>query len=350
MTSFDLSPLLAPVDDTAPTGPNLEYDPEFAELERVATPKSERSIGDAVKAAEEPDWDKVAQLAQALFARTKDLRAAVHLTAAWTRRGGLAGMSDGLALVRGLIERYWDSVHPQLDADDDNDPTARANAVMPLGDAQGVLVYLRTTPFVQSVRLGRFSLRDLRIATGALPPTAAADGAAPPTMVELEACCLDCPEEQLPAAADALAAALDHARALDAMLVERLGTASPDFTHLLVDLVELKKFVDAQVARRFPERAAQQAASESAGDDNASAGAADTAAPRNDGQIRGSDDVLLRIDEICEYYDRSEPSSPVPVLLRRARRLVGKSFADVLKNIAPGGLAELQMLSGPDEE
>jgi type VI secretion system protein ImpA len=240
-------------------------------------------------------------------------------------------------------------VHPQLDADDDNDPTARTNAVMPLGDAQGVLGYFRTTPFMQSVRLGRFSLRDLRIATGATQAAASADGTPPPTMVDLEACCLDCPDEQLPAAAGALAAALDHARAIDAMLVERLSTASPDLTHLIADLYELKKFVDAQVARRFPELATQQAANASASDDAGGAGTAG-GAPRNDGSIRGSNDVLSRIDEICAYYDRNEPSSPVPVLLRRARRLVGKSFADVLKNVAPGGLSELQMLAGPDEE
>jgi type VI secretion system protein ImpA len=349
MTPSDLSHLLAPVDDAAPTGPNLEYDPEFAELERIATPKSERSIGDNVKAAEEPDWEKVASVAEALFARTKDLRAAIHLTAAWTRRDGLSGWSGGLGLVHGLLDGYWDTVHPQLDADDDNDPTARSNALMPLGDAQSVLGYFRTTPFVQSVRLGRFSLRDLRVATGALQVAQSANGAPLPTMVELEACCMDCPDEQLPESAALLAAALEHARAIDAMLVERLSTASPDLTHLVADLYELKKFVDAQVARRFPELAAQQADASASGHADAAANPAAESA-QIDGKIRGSNDVLVRIDEICEYYDRNEPSSPVPVLLKRARRLVGKSFADVLKNVAPGGLAELQMLAGPEDE
>ncbi|CAB3751177.1 type VI secretion system protein TssA [Paraburkholderia humisilvae] len=346
MTPIDLSPLLAPVDDAAPTGPNLEYDPEFAELERIATPRSERSIGDNVKAAEEPDWDKVAGLAEALFARTKDLRVAIHLTAAWTRRDGLSGWSAGLGLVRDLLDRYWDIVHPQRDADDDNDPTARSNALMPLGDPQSVLGYFRTAPFVWSTRLGRFSLRDLRIANGALLVTQAANGAPLPTLVELEACCMDCPDDHLPETAALLAAALEHARAIDALLVERLSTAGPDLTHLIADLYELKKFVDAQVARRFPELAAQHA-DEAAPDHAAQPEIAETA--RDDGKIRGSNDVLLRIDEICEYYARHEPSSPVPVLLRRARHLVGKSFADVLKNVAPGGLAELQMLAGPEE-
>jgi type VI secretion system protein ImpA len=347
MTQFDLNRLLAPINEASPTGENLEYDPEFAELDRVATPKSERSIGDSVKAAEEPDWDKVANQTEALFERTKDLRTAIHLTAAWTRGQGLAGWNAGLGLVRGLLENYWDGVHPQLDADDDNDPTARANAVMPLSDPQSVLGYFRTTPFVHSPRLGRFSLRELRIATGALKATPPADGSPLPTMVEVEACCMDCPDNELPDAAAVLAEALGHARAIDTLLIERLSTASPDLTHLTSDIHELKKFVDAQVARRFPGLAVENAGANA---EDESGGPVKAEVWRSDRTIQGSNDVVLRIDEICEYYDRNEPSSPVPILLRRARRLVGKSFSEVLKNLAPGGLSELQVLSGPDEE
>src|SRR5690606_34813822 len=123
----------------SPSGEDLEYDPAFMELERAAAPKGERAIGDSVKAAEEPDWDKVGDLASAVLARSKDLRAAVHLTAAWTRGNGLSGWSAGLGLVRGLLEQFWDTLHPQLDAEDDDDPTMRVNSVVPLADLQATL-------------------------------------------------------------------------------------------------------------------------------------------------------------------------------------------------------------------
>ncbi|MGF6633647.1 type VI secretion system protein TssA [Paraburkholderia sp. MM6662-R1] len=347
MTPFDPDHLLRPIDDSTPTGENLEYDPEFIALERLATPTSERAMGDSLKAAVEPDWDKVATAAEALFNRTNDLRVAIHLTAASTRIHGIAGWSAGLGLVRGLLERYWEAAHPQLDAADDNDATARTNAIMPLGDPRSVLAYFRNAPFVSSPRLGRFSLRDLRIATGAITRPPSAEGMPAPTLIDLEACCMDCPEHQLPDAAAALAIALEHARAIDAIASEKLGTAGPDLGHLTDDIEELKKFVDAQLARRFPERGEALAAGlVSTGED-----APTNAAPRRDnGRIQGPDDVVLCIDEICDYYERHEPSSPLPILLKRARRLVGKRFAEVLKNIAPGGLAELQTLSGPDEE
>lgn len=342
-------PLLAPIDDATPTGPNCEYDPAFTALEQIAMPTPERAIGDSLKAAQEPDWDKVTSAAEALLTRTKDLRVAVHLTAARTRRLGLAGWAAGLGLVRGLLEQYWDDLHPQLDADDGNDPTARANAVMPLGDPQSTLGYFRTTTFVQSPRLGRFSLRDLRVAMGAINASPSADGTPAPTLVDLEACCMDCPDEQLPESAAMLAVAHEHALCITALLREKLGTASPDMGHLCGDIEELKKFVDAQLMRRFPDRVTDGSASAEATPDS-HGDPMDQAQHSAHGKITGHDAVIRHIDEICEYYERVEPSSPVPILLKRARRLVGKSFVEVLKDIAPGGLMELQMLSGPESE
>ena len=347
MANRDLESLLTPLDDEAPSGPDLEYDPEFQNLERTATPKAERAVGDSVKTAEEPDWDKVNSLGESLFGRSRDLRVAAHLTAAWTRMHGLAGWADGLALVRGLLENLWDTVHPQLDAEDDNDPTARVNAVMPLADMQGVLGYFRATPFVQSPRLGRFSLRDLRIANGTLK-VAADDESSLPSMTDIEACCLDCSEEQLMAAASATAAAMEHARAIDTAFNDRIGTAGPDLKPLLGEIFELKKFLDGEVAKRAPASDGESSGGTEEGD-GAPAGGGGSAGTAG-GRIETPQDVIKKLDEICEYYERREPSSPVPHILRRAQRLVGMNFVDLMKDLAPGGLSEFQVISGSSEE
>jgi type VI secretion system protein ImpA len=344
MTNHPLDSLLSPIDGESPTGPDLEYDADFLALGRAAAPKAERAIGDEVKAAEEPDWDKVAEMAQALLARSKDLRVAVHLTAAWTRMSGVPGWAAGLGLIRGLLEQYWDGVHPQLDAEDGDDPTARVNAVVPVGDFQGVLGYLQTTPFVQSPRLGRFSLRDLRIANGTLKVSADSAGETP-SMTEIEACCMDCPEEQLVETTAAANAALDHARAIDGIFNEHVGTAGPDLKALLAETYELKKFLEPQLAKRMP-----QAAPEADGEAAAEGGDAPGGGVAVTGRINGPQDVIRRIDELCDYYARSEPSSPVPLLLRRAQRLVGMNFLDLMKNLAPSGITELKVISGDGGE
>lgn len=343
MAQLDIEPLLAPISDESPSGDDLEYDAAFMELERAAAAKGERGIGDSVKAAEEPEWDKVADLATAVLARSKDLRAAVHLTAAWTRTGGLSGWSAGLALVRGLLEQFWDTVHPQLDAEDDDDPTMRVNSVVPLADLQATLGVFRTTPFVQSPRLGRYDLRDLRIANGSLKVTAV-DGETDPSLTEIEACCMDCSEDELVTAVEAVAQSLEHAKAIDAIFTDRVGTDGPDLKNLLSEIYELKKFLDPQLARRQPDDAATEA-------DGADASGTTTVGVRaSPGAINGPQDVSRRIDELCDYYARNEPSSPVPLLLRRAQRLVGMDFMDLLKDLAPGGVSELRVVSGTSDD
>ena len=343
MARYNLEPLLAPVSDESPAGPDLEYDPEFLALERAAAPKAERAVGDAVKAAEEPDWEKVTELSEAILQRSKDLRPAVHLTTAWMRSSGMPGWCAGLALVRGLLEQFWDTVHPQLDAEDDNDPTMRVNAVVPLSDLQSVLGYFRTTPFVQSPRMGRFTLRDLRIANGTLKLTTPAEGPEP-SLTEMEACCMDCSEEELVQTTAAISESLEHAKAIDALFTDRVGTMGPDFKNLLSDIYELKKFLDPQLARRLP----AEASSDEAGEGGAEGGA--PGAARASGPISGPQDVMRRLDEICDYYTRCEPSSPVPLLLRRAQRLVGMDFMDLLRDLAPGGISELRVVSGTPED
>ncbi len=343
MARYNLEPLLAPVSDESPAGPDLEYDPEFLALERAAAPKAERAVGDTVKAAEEPDWEKVAELSEAVLQRSKDLRPAVHLTTAWMRSSGMPGWSAGLGLIRGLLEQFWDTVHPQLDAEDDNDPTMRVNAVVPLNDLQGVLGYFRTTPFVQSPRMGRFTLRDLRIANGTLKVTTPGDGPEP-SITEMEACCMDCAEEELVQTTAAISESLEHAKAIDALFSDHVGTMGPDFKNLLSDIYELKKFLDPQLARRLPAEV---------GDGEAGEGGAEGGVPgaaRASGPIAGPQDVMRRLDEICDYYTRCEPSSPVPLLLRRAQRLVGMDFMDLLRDLAPGGISELRVVSGTPED
>ena len=341
MTAYNLDRLLAPITDESPAGDDLEYDPEYLALERAAAPKAERAVGDNVKAAEEPDWDKVVELAEAVLARSKDVRAAVHLTTGWLRTSGMPGWNAGLGLIRGLLEHFWETVHPQLDAEDDNDPTMRVNSVVPLGDLQGVLRYFRITPFVQSPRLGRFDLRTLRIANGSLK--VASEGAEP-SLAEIEACCMDCAEEDLVAVTTAIRESLEHAKAIDAIFNDRVGTAGPDLKNLLSDIYELKKFLEPQLARRLPQ---EDNSEEGAASGEGTGGGTVRAAT---GAIAGPQDVMRRLDELCDYYTRNEPSSPVPLLLRRAQRLVGMDFMDLLKDLAPGGISELRVVSGNTEE
>ena len=111
-------------------------------------PKPERQMGSEVLPAEEPNWRDVKQLATRLCSRSKDLRVAIPLCRALLHTDGLAAFAVGLQVVRGMIERFWPGLFPLLDADDNNDPTMRVNALLGLADAAGMLKSLREVPLV----------------------------------------------------------------------------------------------------------------------------------------------------------------------------------------------------------
>jgi type VI secretion system protein ImpA len=52
------------------------------------------------------------------------------------------------------------------------------------------------------------------------------------------------------------------------------------------------------------------------------------------------------MDAAATFFRNNEPSSPVPLFLDRAKRLVSKSFLEVLQDIAPDTLTEVKKISG----
>jgi type VI secretion system protein ImpA len=326
--------LTAPLTDGDPSGPNLEYDPDFMALERAQQAKAEQVIGDSVKPAQEPDWRDVTERAETLMGRTRDLRVAVALTHALLRTQGLQGFAAGLSVIKGLLEGQWDSVHPLLDADDNNDPTLRVNSLLSLAASDGVLKALREVPLVASKTLGRFSLRDIRIASGKQP--APAGQAEPPKQIQIDGAFRDADLGELQASAAQIALALENVGAVDKLLVDKVGSQAPELKPLVLDLTEIKHVLAEQLSARGVGTPGEEGA---AGGEAAKAGG-------TRGEIDSREDVVRQLDRLCEYYRRHEPSSPVPMLLRRAKRLVSKDFMEIVRDLTPGGLAEAELLSG----
>jgi len=64
----------------------------------------------------------------------------------------------------------------------------------------------------------------------------------------------------------------------------------------------------------------------------------------------GSREEALHLMELaCAYYEQHEPSSPLPLLIRRAQRLADKNFLDILRDLAPDGVHQAQMIAGMND-
>ena len=248
MALADDTAWMEPVSDGSPTGPNLELDPEFGALERAAQGKPEQQYGDTIIAAADPDWKEVETQALALLDRTRDLRVLGHLAVARLHLAGLADFAAEFATIRQLLATAWQQVHPQLDPEDNNDPTLRANALLRLAHPSFVLRHIRDMPLASSPRLGRFSWRDIGLATGALEADADQER---PNEGMIRSAFQDSDMNRLAELRAAALATAEQATAIAAMFDEHTGYGTgPDFAPFTRLLTEVVRDIDRYVV--FP--------------------------------------------------------------------------------------------------
>jgi type VI secretion system protein ImpA len=294
--------------------------------------------GDAVKPAVDPNWAKVIDLSQAALLRSKDLRVAVHLTRALANTEGVPGLATGLGLIHGLLERYWDAIYPLLEADHNNDPTERLNALAPLVDPDVVIKDLRDSLLINSREHGQLRARDIEVALGRLAPSAK-NPAPPRTMPQLHAqiAAAFASDRSVPSA---LREAHERTLAIQALVNERVGTAGGlDLTPLLQPLACLLEACDTALGARAVEGDGAHGTAEG--------GAHAAGGP---GELRTRADAVQMLEMVCRFMERHEPSNPAPLLIRRAQRLVQMNFLEIVKDLMPDSLATIEKLAGEIEK
>jgi type VI secretion system protein ImpA len=328
--------LLTPIGEASPCGDDLEYDADFTALTTSAQGKPEQQFGDTVIPAVEPEWRQVAEQSDALLRRSKDVRPAVLLLRASTRLQGIIGFVAGLELLTGLLDRFWEGIHPKLDADDDNDPTMRLNALAPLGDEAMVLRDLYDAQVGVAPGVGAIRVRDIAVANNALNAVGG-DATYSPAQIQggLEALHAERPE--LIQAAIGVPALVEK---LQALLVERTGRAD------VIDLAPLRAIGRMlQKACSAAIGAPEEAEAESAeGDGAQTAGTPRAAAAR--GEIQNRQDALQTLDRVIRFLEQTEPGNPAPLLIDRAKKLIGVSFLEIMANLAPGALDTIETVTG----
>lgn len=343
----DVEALLREIDEAQPAGQDCEYDPKFFELEKAAQGRPERQVGDTIQPATPAEWRDVLPLATGLFDKTKDLRVSMYLCRALLGLHGLPGLAGGLEVLLGVLERYWPALYPQLDPDDDNDPTMRVNVIAGLNHHETMLQPIRDSWIVSARAVGRFTLRQAVAANASNPPEGAPDSAI------FEAAFLECDLDELRRTTTATQQALATVRRIEAFLTDQVGASNAaDFSPIIGVLREASALLTPRLAAR--DGGAAPAGADAPAVDEVSEGqvpvgaVAPAAAVRvaGPGVLASREDVVRTLDKICEYYAKTEPSSPVPLLLQRAKRLVGLDFMDLLRDLTPDGVSQFATISG----
>jgi type VI secretion system protein ImpA len=350
---LDLASLLAPCPGAQPCGRDLESGHELYALESAAKEPDEPGIK-GVEAVDNRDWSAISKQALALLEQSKDLRVAVLLSRALLHTQGLPGLASGLALIRGITEQYWGEHYPALE-DDGRDADMRLNTLRELWNP-GVLARLRSTIALTSRELGPMTVNDVLLAHGASSARPSATAAAPQHVAHALA---NAAPGDLAALTKSVTSMVEHVRAVRVFIGEKLG--SPTALHpapLLSPSNERPSGLLDQLARILTDLApaasesteserddTSESASESAPEESIVNRTASTSA-RVSGEAQTREDVIRLLDSVCKYYALHEPSSPVPLLIQRAKRLVTMSFVDVIRDLADKGMPQVEAWIG----
>ena len=337
--------LADPVPGDSPCGPDLSLGDEFRELEEAAQGTLERVLGDNVIPAKEPEWDDVSRRAEALLLRSKDLRIAVIYVRALIRTQGLAGLAAGLSLLSDLLDGSWEGLHPQLDPDDRNDPIARLNTLAVLSAADGVMRDLRAAPVVRPGPYGRLSVRDVLLAAGKLQPRSGDTVLNEASLTGILADAGRKDIEQLGGPAQAL----EQAQALQRVLVERFGESEgANLVRPMRDVLRVVADACAKVRSALQPAAETPRATANPDIIPPAAGAPSPAIAI--GELRTREQAVRMLDQVCDFVERTEPTNPAPLLIRRARKLMTMSFLDIVQDLAPEGMAQVRVVAGIPNE
>lgn len=337
----------------APCGVDLEYDPAYVVLSAKTTLQPDVQYGNFISAPQPVDWQEIERGCRGLMTRSRDIRLAIVFARSRTRQGGGAGLAQGLSLLAHWLDRFPDSIHPQADVDAQRDAALqiRANALAALVDADGLLGDLRAIVLV-GTSTTRLLVRDVERAY-ARPRRA---DSLTQESVNLQ---LDELRARTPERLGGFDRALASFELIESWSRSHLASFAPNLEVMGMLLRRLARSTG-QVDRATPVRAAPTANSNiestteatvtATTETNPKTGAETTREPetattqsQNDrphiiettALLADRQTALGRMIEARLWFEAHEPSSPIPLLLRRAEQLVGRRYTEIVQAIPP---------------
>lgn len=330
--------LLTPIAGDNPSGANLRYDPIYDQLKEARRQDDSGPQGDWQHDRKVADYRQVFDLAgKALAQRSKDLQLAVWLTEAALYREKFAGLQQGLDLLRGLLEQFWDTLYPEIE-DDDLEPRS-----LLLGWVGERLVdAVRATPitaggfglmqYQESRRVG--SEEEAAQNDTKQKSRAAAIAEGKPTVEDFDKDAASTSTAQYEAWVAAQDACLASLAALNSLCDEKFGPDAPSFQPMRTALEEVRHTTNQILQKRpgrivptqpqpepEPEPEFEPEASIAPVEESAPAAAP---APRKKATIgldpESLDEVAPRLHAVARFLRAQNAQSPAPYLLLRGYR------------------------------
>jgi type VI secretion system protein ImpA len=198
-------------------------------------------------------------------------------------------------------------------------------------------------------------MRDIQKATGKLAASIKNHQPAL-SLTAIEAIFRDGDLNALQASRDAVGNSVLRLGGMESLLKDKVGPGlAPHFDELHQVLNEIDNVLNREIAKHAPsthsapgKKIEPQLSAVTSKPQLASTASSQGIKPMD--TINSRQDVTRVLDQICLYYEKNEPASPVPLLLKRAARLVDKNFFEIIQDMAPDSISQIQKLIGEAKE
>jgi type VI secretion system protein ImpA len=321
---LDLEALLAPIPGDNPAGVFLRYAGDYDEINGLR-PKADRDAFEG--GGQAGQWPQIEKACiRKLREKSKDLSIASWLTEALVHQRGFPGMRDGIKLIHGLLERYWDTVYPLPDEDGLDVRGAPLQSLF----ERNAGIWLTETPLTKAGIPSEDGGDPIPV-TYNLWQAIVINRSADHVHLQggMEKATADSPNDfylNLHADVEETEAALDE---LKALMAQQFGDAAPGVTTVADALRNCKgRAATVLKSRGVSIGAVDEAAGENgdAADNHSDSGGSSVGG----GALRTREDAARRLREVAEFFRRTEPHSPVPYLIQRAISWSQMSFEQLL--------------------
>lgn len=330
--NVDLKNLLKPITEENPCGRDISDETDFYILEEMAKGKQETQFSEAVP----PNWNEVLDLALTLFNQSKDLWVAYYILCSMVNLYGDEGMLKSLEFLQSLLEKFWDSLNPNLDKDSDIPSFRRINIIKDVFVQQGSFVTGIKNIILTKSGIGSFNYNNiLDIGKGDQLVTENV----------ILAAISDSNKEFLAGLKNNFKKTQEIVKTLKAFLQDKGIDAEFEKTfETFISMTNtIEKYLDSDNEMIKNEKN-QQTESLDGSSVKASKNRVASVGKKTADQISNYQDIIRMLKKICKWYEENEPSSPVPLFLTRAESLIGKSFVDIVNDVASSGMKDISML------
>ncbi|MEW6127939.1 MAG: type VI secretion system protein TssA [Acidobacteriota bacterium] len=347
---IDLETLLAPISDDNPSGENQRYSGLYDEVREARRQDEELAQGDWKRDLKAADWDEVLRLSsEALAERTKDLQVAGWLGEAIIKQHGFVGLRDSLYLLRRLHEDFWETVFPE---EDEGDLEARANAmswydrqaavaikeVAITNSFKGVYSYFQYEDSKKFDVPDNLEAQESDVIERANQAKVQAEAEGKITTEDWRNAKNGTNRAFYEETAKVLNECWQEFSQLDSVMDDKFGRQTPGLGELKKSLEAIRSFVDIIVKEKRilePDPSDETASEESY--EETEDGSVVGRGKMSSGTISSRQEALRKLNELAEFFRKTEPHSPVSYLVQRAVKWGNMPLEMWLKDVIKDG-------------